>query len=154
MGIFWPTSSPAYLGFEGRTFNGAHNSFAKIGMIGSGLAGLNDRVCTSGGFSGNNCRQTVTEQFLFLPEPFGGPLFKTEHMDGIAAVGQGDSGGPVFHAGLSSTFARGVISAIDVGTGRATECIGHVPEGRQCSDWAYHTQLQPVLDTLGMNIIH
>jgi hypothetical protein len=29
-----------------------------------------------------------------------------------------------------------------------------VPEGRQCSDWALHAEIQPVLTTLGMQVIH
>jgi hypothetical protein len=154
MGVLWPTSSPAYPGFEGRVFDGAHNSFSKRGVIGSGLSGLDDIVCTSGGYTGIDCRQRVFERNLFFGDPFGGPLFATEQMDGLAAVGQGDSGGPVFAAGLSSTFARGVISAISQGEGRATECLGWVPGSRQCSDWALHAEIQPMLTTLGMQVIH
>jgi streptogrisin D len=152
MGIMWPTGSPAYLGFEGRVYNGAHNSGSKLSMVGSGWSGLNDIVCTSGGFSGNNCQQRVIDRNLFFDAPFGGPLFLTEHINGIAAVGNGDSGGPVFSAALPFN-AHGVISAIITGPGRADECIGWVPEGRQCSDWSLHAEIQPVLNTLNMQII-
>jgi hypothetical protein len=31
--------------------------------------------------------------------------------------------------------------------------MGWVPEGRECSDWSLHAELQPVLDTLGMQVI-
>lgn len=154
MGIVWQTSNPVYLGFEGRVYDGAHDSGHKRGMIGSSWSGLDDIVCTSGGFSGINCRQRVFDRNLFI-DPFGGPLFATAQMDGLAAVGQGDSGGPVFAAGLSSSIAHGVISAIAQGEGRATECLGWDPdEDRECSDWALHAEIQPVLDTLGMQVIH
>lgn len=153
MGIFWPTDSPAYLGFEGRVFSGVYNGSARIGVAASSWSGLNDIVCTSGGYTGSNCRQRVIDRNLFFEDPFGGPLFATLQMDGLAAVGQGDSGGPVYAAGLSNTIAHGVISAIQTGPGRATECMGWVPDGRQCSDLALHAELQPVLNTLGMQVI-
>lgn len=151
--ITWPTSTPGFPGFAGQVYSGVFNGSAAMRVGGSGWSGMHDVYCTSGGYSGINCRQRVIDRLIFLGEPFGGPLFLTEQLDGIAAVGSGDSGGPVFHHGGNAALARGVISAVALDRPNR-QCVGWNPDGtRECSDWALHAELQPVLDTLGMRVI-
>lgn len=151
--ITWPTSTPGFPGFAGQVYAGVFNGSAAMRVNGSGWSGMNDVYCTSGGYSGINCRQQVIDRNIFLGEPFGGPLFLTRQLDGIAAVGSGDSGGPIFHNGGNGASARGVISAVDTRSPNR-QCVGWNPDNdRDCSDVALYAELQPVLDTLGMTVI-
>jgi hypothetical protein len=77
-----------------------------------------DRFCTSGSFSGTICNIRALVVGVTVDVTGYGQIKQTvlsEQQDGIAAVGNGNSGGPVFYptgTGDSQAQARGTISAI------------------------------------------
>jgi hypothetical protein len=112
----------------------------------SGYAGtvVGDRFCTSGSFSGTICNIRAMVVGVTIDVTGYGQIKQTvlsEQQDGIAAVGNGDSGGPVFYptgTGDSQAQARGTISAIPSASVYWRPCQGvpGVPndqEGRHCS---------------------
>lgn len=113
-------------------------------VVGSGQTFVGDRLCTSGSFSGTTCN--IRAMSVGQTINVGGygqvkQVVLADQQDGIAAVGNGDSGGPVFAlTGLnnSQAIARGTISAIPGNTAYYRPCQGvpGVPNdqaGRHCS---------------------
>ena len=101
------------------------------------------RVCHSGAFEGEHCftiaqngqtinlggRQVSSQVLAFQNDP--------------QAVGQGDSGGPVFIEKNGGVYAAGVISA---GYGTSTRCGNWYPQiTRSCFSAFYYADLGPIL---------
>lgn len=107
---------------------------------------VGDFICTSGAFSGSFCNMRVqsTRQAIDM----GGFGTVTEAIlaiqrDGLGAVGNGDSGGPVFSVDEDGRVAaRGTLSAIPSDQGTWVDCQGvpggppNDPNSRHCS-WAF-----------------
>lgn len=129
--------------YDGPSF---YNGDTNNGKPVAGYAGtaVGDRFCTSGSYSGTICNIRAMVVGVTINMGGYGEVKKTvlsEQQDGIAAVGNGDSGGPVFQptgTNNSQATARGTISAIPGQSVYWRPCQGvpGVPndqQGRHCS---------------------
>lgn len=120
-------------------------------------------VCTSGSFSGTICNIRVTLVNVTITiNPATNGVSTIQHLnfgvkenDGtgiLAAVGQGDSGGPVFSIINNRAIARGVISAMRTGTGWTAPCAGWAALNRVCANNVYYGDLNTLTSALGMHV--
>jgi len=113
MGIMWSKDTlHGYPGFSGRIYHGPHTTSAMGGIGGSGRSIIDELLCANGGYSGTVCNNRVLDRNLYF-SGIGGPNLVTRHTSGVAAAGDGDSGGGMYLLGSKLRLARGVISAID-----------------------------------------
>jgi len=115
---------------------------------GGNYPAVNTDVCYSGSQSGNVCDNKVVNQGLTICYAIGQcyqGLTRTEQRNGIPAVGNGDSGGPVYQIVNGRLNASGVVSGIINGSNTCTGEPG-VSGGRQCSTNALFA---PVIAALG-----
>ncbi|TWP51953.1 hypothetical protein FKR81_14045 [Lentzea tibetensis] len=129
--------------YDPAIYTGSYNNGAGDGrtVAGSGNPGLDSYVFASGSFSGaSTLRVTAVDQFFPLENQGNvGPAFRTLNEEGVASVGQGDSGGPTgapFNNDFTRVSARGIISAITPQDG--ARCTGLVYNGRRCSTIGWH----------------
>jgi len=127
---------------------GPYDSSSSVRVAGTAMASFpGEYVCASGGFSGSTCYSKVVSVggYLDYGSIVVGPVVMAEQVSHTAAVGVGDSGGPVYFAGppdghVAPTAmvrtAMGSVSAIDLST--AAPCPGVQAEGRSCTwRWFY-----------------
>lgn len=102
-------------------------------------------VCLSGGFTGQDCANTVTSTNTYLGGTGWGPGFFTTEQLGYGAAGNGDSGGPTYnHTGDGGNIAMGVIQGTDQ-AGNAP-CQGTSPFGnRMCSTHVFSSNISAAL---------
>lgn len=93
---------------------------------------------------------TVTATYVNTEVGTLGPGFWTTQLDGLAAAGQGDSGGPAYVRGSTGIEASGVIVAID-GRGQAP-CLG-IPLVRDCSTTVFSVSLNLPFEDLGLQLL-
>lgn len=117
--------------------------------MGRAANNLGEYVCTSGSFSGVRCNikivddsQTVTISGHSVPY-----IVEAYRMDGTAATGEGDSGGPVFalSSNPAKVIARGTISAgkhgdevacVGVGGRTCWKTVRYMPISVSLNNWA------------------
>ena len=111
-------------------------------------------MCTSGAFSGVRCDIKVESTWAFFYDFMGnkfGTMVKATHVAGLAASGDGDSGGPVFALNAqSNVLAAGIITG---GEGSAP-CTGVIYDSRsgtrKCSPTVYYTPIWTLLHGHGV----
>ncbi|MBW4718275.1 S1 family peptidase [Saccharothrix obliqua] len=139
----------------GRVYDGGVGTGEFSKAVGGARANhVGDWLCTSGAFSGVRCGSRVTAVGLSvrIQRPDGteyviSPVAAAEQVDRLGAVGNGDSGGPVFDLSgpdPDHPIAKGTLSAIDLSA--EALCQG-VPagEGRRCAWRFFHID---VVDSL------
>lgn len=119
---------------------------------------IGDRLCTSGSLTGTVCDVLVSSvsQLRYDP-PENGVGFMPAMINAIhatdAAVGNGDSGGPVFAIrGDGKVSARGIISGMSLAPADERPCPGWQLEGRRCSRSVWFGDIRNVLNTIGVHI--
>lgn len=128
---------------------GSHTNATSADRVrGGNYPAGNTDVCYSGSQSGNVCDNKVVNQGLTvcyaINQCYQG-LTRTEQRSGIPAVGNGDSGGPVYQIVNGQLNASGVVSGIINGSNTCTGEPG-VTGGRQCST---NVLFAPVIAALG-----
>lgn len=136
--------------FYAYVFTGGYTDVSTLSAVkGAAAPVVNDQVCYSGSYSGNVCTNIVNPtNVLTCYSPtmcYQGQVITTQASN-IEAVGNGDSGGPVYTAATGGVNAAGIISGIIGGSSTCTGEPGAPPPGRQCSPVAIYA---PV--TLGLN---
>ena len=106
------------------------------------MSGVRSRLVVSGAWSG--AWVVLVDEINVFSDGVG-TGFWTEDEEDDGSVGQGDSGGPVVEPGSSGTRVV-ALGMIDQGTVSAT-CEG-VAGGRQCFSWAFHVDIDEILDEL------
>ena len=86
-----------------------------------------------------------------------GPGYWAIEPNHVASVGQGDSGGPVAQTvslsdGSLAVMAGGVITAIATDPSYIGACQGYQVDGRQCSYWSFHVDIEAVMFHWGLQI--
>lgn len=141
---------------EGRIYDGG----VGIGETSKRVSGaarsfVGNYVCTSGAYSGTRCgsqvkavNQTINVGYLIYR------TVRAEKLDRTNAIGNGDSGGPVYATTSDTTrvTAKGTNTAIDLST--ATPCTG-VPAGagRSCAWRFWYVDVVDSLAAYGGNIV-
>ena len=141
----------------GRIYDGGVGSgeFSKP-VTGASRSYVGDWLCTSGSYSGARCgiRVTATNVTINVGYYIYGQV-RAEQVDHTNAVGNGDSGGPVFSlsADPNRVIAKGIISAGDMGSAPAT-CTG-VPAGggRACTWRMYYADIFTAFSLYGASIV-
>lgn len=116
---------------------------------------IDEVYCTSGAASGTNCNQRVRlinqEIRWYEGGRAVGPGFWVTQENRVAAVGQGDSGGPVVEVTASGkTRAVGLISAVD--RDRLGPCVGWQYADRQCASRSFHLNIGRILDDMSLTL--
>ena len=129
-------------------------------VVGSRANVVGNLVCTSGSFSGSRCRisVTATDVCINLRNPIDGTVLvcgqvEADQLDGLAAAGQGDSGGPVVSFDGSDTgraFAQGTFSGGD--DNRVVACRGYVTVDRTCWSRIYYEDIAAGLGAAGATL--
>lgn len=109
-----------------KTGGGIGETYTRVG--GAKKAIVTEKLCTSGGFSGERCSLKVTATDKVIEGIRN--LVEVEHTTRGNAAGQGDSGGPVFAPGSTVVSARGTVVLADGTT--QVGCSGDTSGGRQC----------------------
>ncbi|WP_165985157.1 hypothetical protein [Streptomyces sp. YIM 98790] len=118
-------------------------------------------VFHSGGYSGAHVLLVeAVRQYVMIPDRNGelytvGPGFVTRDADGLASVGQGDSGGPVagvYNDDPTKVTARGLISAIFLGDDVEGPCQG-VPIVRRCSSLSFHIGIDNIETAMNLTVL-
>jgi hypothetical protein len=113
---------------HGKIWRYGLNSSSWSPVKGIADVGINSRVCTGGGMTGEHCGLVVHSMDALWNDGYGWFYMILAHdPTGIAAAGRGDSGGPVFVTGSSGVYAAGIIQWGDV----AVPCSQYV-EWTQC----------------------
>jgi hypothetical protein len=141
----------------GRIYDGGVGSgeFSKP-VIGAARSYVGDWLCTSGAYSGARCGIQVraTNVTIWVGSYYIYQLVRAEQVNYQNAIGNGDSGGPVFSlaADHSKVIAKGTNTAIDLGTQVA--CTG-IPASatRRCAWRMYYVDVVNSLNAYGASII-
>lgn len=140
----------------GRIYDGGVGSgeFSKP-VTGAAHSYVGDWLCDSGAYSGARCGIQVKAVNVTIY--VGYYIYQTvraEKVDLTAAIGNGDSGGPVFSlsADPNRVIAKGTNTAIDLGT--QAPCTG-IPESstRRCAWRFYYVDVVNSLNAYGASII-
>ncbi|GAB3854935.1 hypothetical protein GCM10029963_48740 [Micromonospora andamanensis] len=142
--------------YEGNMYVGDVNSNQGVPVYGAGNPALNSWVFASGSHSGASVVQVASVNTYINLSGIGtvGPGFHTVNTDGVASIGQGDSGGPIAQAvsvtGGTAIYGRGVIT----GGTPTTEgpCQGVQSSGRQCWRQTFHVNIYEVMARWGIMI--
>jgi hypothetical protein len=118
---------------------------------------LGDWVAPSGSWSGAAVVEVIaTNEYVNIGGTMYGPGFHTQHPNGIASVGPGDSGGPVVNFDSASQFtARGLINSVrysDSSGNYEGPCIGYTTSQRACSSRAFHINITAIEDTMSLRV--
>jgi len=141
----------------GRIYDGGVGTgeFSKP-VVGAAHSFVGDWLCTSGAYSGARCNEQVkaVNQTIYVGY-YITQLVMAEQVDHTNAVGNGDSGGPVFSlywADYNKVIAKGTNTAIDTST--QVPCTG-VPTGggRICAWRFYYVDVVNSLNAYGASII-
>jgi hypothetical protein len=132
-------------------------------VSGTATSPAGDQVCDSGAFEGEVCdiviqKTTPMPECITESEGSGGPtytvcdIYVAEQASGKIAVGNGDSGGPVFRFEGSKLYATGIITAEPSG---GTVCPTRQYKGfstRYCSPTLFYTSISSVLSEFKVKI--
>lgn len=149
MGVW--TGGAGSSSFYAYVFTGDYLDVGTLSAVkGSSTPVVNDEVCYSGAFSGNVCGNVITATGILtcytVTMCYQGQAF-TSQVSNIEAVGNGDSGGPVYTGVTGGVRAAGIISGI---VGGSATCTGEpgstVSGGRKCSPVAIYAPIN-----LGLN---
>jgi hypothetical protein len=122
---------------------------------------LNTQVCDSGAFEGEICGLVIKSGSECITESEGpsGPnytvcnIYEADNTKGGIAVGNGDSGGPVFRFSGSSLYAVGDISAQ---SGTTVKCPTNQYPGvlstRYCGSKLFYTNISSILSEFGLTL--
>ncbi|MEO3744107.1 hypothetical protein [Plantactinospora sp. B5E13] len=133
---------------------GDYQSNTGVPIYGAGNPALNSWVFASGSHSGASVVGVGAVNVYINLNGVGtvGPGFYTVNTDGVASIGQGDSGGPVAQAvaanGGTAIYGRGVITA---GTPSTTGACQGV-QNRQCYTQAFHVNIYDIMAYWGIMI--
>ena len=142
---------------SGRTYNGGVGTGEYSNpVIGALHSYVGDWLCDSGGYSGTRCGIQVKATGVTIN--IGYLVYNTvraEQVDHTNAIGNGDSGGPVFSLAswdYSKIWAKGTNTAIDLST--SVPCTG-VPSGggRSCAWRMYYVDVVNSLNYYGASIV-
>jgi hypothetical protein len=140
----------------GRIYDGGVGTgeFSKP-VVGASHSYVGDWLCTSGAYSGARCNIQVKAVNVNLN--VGYTIYQTvraEQVDHTNAVGNGDSGGPVFSlsADPNKVIAKGTNTAIDLST--QVPCTG-IPTStyRKCAWRMYYVDVVNSLNAYGASIV-
>ncbi|MFV2110487.1 S1 family peptidase [Micromonospora sp. LOL_015] len=154
-------TNAGYSVYEGPSFaSGDTNTGRNISAASTNHVG--NLVCSGGSFSGSACGWTVQALNQTLT-PIGGPtirgLVRAEGANRVAAVGNGDSGGPVYVQSGNSGTARGIISLRSANRDEIVPCNGvpsgdiNDPNSRQCSWKWWYVDINEQLSRLSVNFL-
>jgi hypothetical protein len=141
----------------GRIYDGGVGTgeFSKP-VVGASHSFVGDWLCTSGAYSGARCNEQVkaVNQTIWVGHSIT-QLVMAEQVDHTNAIGNGDSGGPVFSLSASDfnkVIAKGTNTAIDTST--QVPCTG-IPTGggRICAWRFYYVDVVNSLNAYGASII-
>jgi len=109
-------------------------------VIGAAHSYTGDYVCSSGALSGAQCNIKVTGTDISWKTPDGNTvvqLVKAEQQDHRAAIGNGDSGGPVFSLSRdpNKVIAKGTITGSD--DGDQASCQGVPGDNTRRCQWRF-----------------
>jgi hypothetical protein len=131
------------------------------GLSVGGAAGntIGDLICTDGSFTGTVCGVRVgSVGATVVYDPPENGVGRTTGMvnaqlPGVAIVGNGDSGGPIFALRTSDSraIARGVISGEQLGS-YERPCTGYAPAGRRCSMSVWYGPIIEIMNVIGVHI--
>ena len=159
---FFPTDSMFVTGktYQPRTYVGPWDSTNSAPVRKVQYATVGSHPCTDGGFSGQDCANTVLwqQQFISFLKPGGGrwfigPGFWTDQNANVASVGHGDSGGPVFfwNTNIGGMNATGMVDAVS--TDHIGPCRGVQYNGRVCSSRSFHVNMGNIISGLNVNLV-
>jgi len=116
-------------------------------------------VCTSGAMTGEHCKIRIKNIGLTINVGYSiHPVVKAVHDDGLAAVGEGDSGGPVVsqdsggfmgNGDFVLVYAQGTITALDL-NGQVS-CASLYPT--TCSKTMFYVDIMDSLAYYNSNIV-
>jgi hypothetical protein len=124
-------------------------------VVGAAHSFVGNWLCTSGGYSGARCNEQVTAVNQTIN--VGYLIYQTvraEQVNHTNAVGNGDSGGPVFAlaANPNTVIAKGTVTAIDLSTQVA--CTGlPATATRHCAWRFYYVDVVNSLNAYGAQIV-
>ncbi|GAA2234643.1 hypothetical protein GCM10010413_37650 [Promicromonospora sukumoe] len=131
-------------GSQPYVYTGPWNSGSVAPIDSQATPAIGTEICYGGSYSGTTCGSFVTARPWTWQDPDGGGTirgFQTERSGTIAAVGQGDSGGPGYiiasSGGTTLRYAAAIVSAGPISS-EAT-CNG-IDEGRFCGTTAWVTE--------------
>ena len=140
----------------GRIYDGGVGTgeFSKP-VIGASHSYVGNWLCTSGAYSGARCNeQVIAVNVTIWVGYYIYGMVRAEQVNHTNAVGNGDSGGPVFalSADPNKVIAKGTVSAIDTSTSVA--CTG-IPagNGRTCAWRFYYADVVNSLNRYGAAIV-
>ena len=140
----------------GRIYDGGVGTgeFSKP-VVGASHSYVGDWLCTSGAYSGARCNeQVIAVNVTIWVGYYIYGMVRAEQVNHTNAVGNGDSGGPVFSlsADPNKVIAKGTVSAIDTSTSVA--CTG-IPtgNGRTCAWRFYYADVVNSLNRYGAAIV-
>jgi hypothetical protein len=141
-------------GARGRMWDGGLNSTVAQSVSGANTSAQGNLLCTSGSRSGVICgvRVDAVDVMDFVEELNRTlfPLVRAHQVDGRAAAGEGDSGGPVF----SNTPEAGQVTAmglISTGDGAVVPCQGE--QNRACFNTIHYADVVTALGRYGASIL-
>ncbi len=138
---------------QGRVWDGPWNSVSNWKLVqGASPTNNGNWVCTSGSASGIRCSIQVLNIDVHVGTT--GPFVSAYRTDGANAVGEGDSGGPVFSLPSpdnGKVIAKGVISAGL--TNYPATCTGDLSFGRVCYKRFLFTDVSGELSRRGATIV-
>jgi hypothetical protein len=137
------------------TFTGPSNTIAKATFAGAGSPVYGALVCVSGAFEGENCL-TVLGVNSCLPDSITG-VGRTlcaenyYYSSNNYALGQGNSGGPVYSYVSGGVRAMGVHNLRDPGYN--VSCVNWTPRtSRKCSGHGWFVSIGQILSTWGLTV--
>ncbi|GLW68529.1 hypothetical protein Kpho02_08280 [Kitasatospora phosalacinea] len=133
---------------------GDTNSSSGAAVTGAANPGVGSYVFASGSWSGASVlKVTAVNQYAVADGVTHGPGFWAVNEEGVASVGQGDSGGPVagVNSDLQTVSARGLISMVSTGSYQGA-CVGRTSDGRICSTRSFHINIDAVTSGLGVSV--
>ncbi|MEV6304865.1 hypothetical protein AB0M02_36010 [Actinoplanes sp. NPDC051861] len=152
---------------QGRVYLNTFDSLGRVvqefssPVVGTRANQVGNILCTSGSFSGSRCRVSVSATGLCinLSTPAEGTVrvcgqVRADQLDGLAAAGEGDSGGPVVSfdgAGTGRVLAHGTISGGS--SAQEVTCRGYDTSDRNCSSRIFFEDITTGLAEMSATIL-
>ncbi len=149
-------TTSAFGGSSKLVYAGSSTSSERDAVSGTIVTPRGRQVCQDGAFEGEICGLVVRNSnpiCINTPDGRFCHIHKAVNTTGRIAVGQGDSGGPVFRFEGSLLKATGIVTAQAPGGRNCPTYQGpHGDRGRLCSSTLYYTSIQPILSHFRLNI--
>lgn len=145
----------AFGGSSKLVYAGSSTSSERDAVSGTIVTPRGRQVCQDGAFEGEICGLVVRNSNPICINTNDGRfchIHKAVNTKGRIAVGQGDSGGPVFRFQGSLLKATGIVTAQGPASNCPTYQGPHGDLGRQCSSILYYTTIQTILSHFGLTI--